>query len=240
MQILLYIPALLLFLYALSRFVKDDYIFIRKGISLEQSFDIAFITLWVGLIFSRILFLFFHLRSGDNFFIDFFTFKNNGFSLTGAIVGGTIAIYLICRQKRLPFGRLSDFLSLSFLYALPLLFLSTAVFMRRNELLLLFLNAIIYFVLLLFFVQFLYPKIMNRSIKEGAVATIFLLLFSLIALTTSLLTSLKNIMSFVSAENIILVLTCIVSSVLLIRLERNSPRTNRPVLDNESVNSHNF
>src|SRR6266568_4274147 len=120
MQLLLFIPALLVFLYALFRLVKDDYIFIRKGISLEQSFDIAFITVWGGLFF--------------------------------------------------------------------------------------FLNAIIYFVLLLFFVQFLYPKIMNRSLKEGVLAIVFLLLFSLIALTISLLTSLKNIQSFINPENIILTL----------------------------------
>ena len=230
MQILLFIPPLLLFLYALYRFVKDDYIFIRKGISLEQSYDIAFITLWIGLIVSRCLYLLFHFHQGENLFIDFFTFKNNGFSLIGAIVGGSLAIYFLSKQKRLPFGRLSDFLSLSFLYSLPLLFLATATYMRKNELLFVFLNALIYFVLLLFFVQFLYPKIMNRSLKEGVAGTIFLLLFSLIALTTSLISSLKNIVSFISPENIILGLTCVVSVVLLIRLEQGSQRSNRTIL----------
>src|SRR6266851_2837112 len=105
MQILLFIPALLLFLYALYRLVKDDYIFIRKGISLEQSFDIAFITLWVGLFVSRFLYLLFHLHVGENFFIDFFSFKNGGLSLTGAIIGGILAVYLISKYKRLPLGR---------------------------------------------------------------------------------------------------------------------------------------
>src|SRR5258708_5406109 len=153
MQILLFIPAVLVFLYALYHLVKDDYIFIRKGISLEQSFDIAFITLWAGLFTSRFLFLFFHLDKGENFLVDFFSFKNGGFSLTGAIIGGTLAVYLMSKYKRLPLGRLSDFLSLSFLYSLPLLFLVDTLFVTKNELLFVFLNVIIYFVLLLFFVQ---------------------------------------------------------------------------------------
>jgi len=225
MQILLFIPALLVFLYSLYRLVKDDYIFIRKGISLEQSFDIAFITLWVGLFLSRTLYLLLHLHHGENFFLDFFSFKNNGLSLTGAILGGTLAIYLISTYKRFPFGRLSDFLSLSFLYALPLLFLANAVLVKKNELLLVFLNAIVYFVLLLFFMQFLYPKVMNRTLREGMMATLFLLLFSFIALATSLLTSLNNILVFINPENVILVLLFITSIVLLIKQEHSSTRT---------------
>lgn len=229
MQFLLFIPALVLFLYELYRLVKDDYIFIRKGISLEQSFDIAFITLWVSLFVSRILYLVFHINSVGNIFYDFFSFKNNGFSLTGAIIGGTLAIYLLGKYKKIPLGRICDFLSLSFLYTLPLVFLGNAFFVTKDQLLSVFLNAIIYFVLLLFFVQFLYPKIMNRTLKEGMLATLFLLLFSLITLITSLLVSLKDIQSFINPENITSSLLFIVSIVLLIKQERSS-RNRRAVV----------
>jgi prolipoprotein diacylglyceryltransferase len=230
MYFLLFIPALLVFLYALYRLVKDDYIFIRKGISLEQSFDIAFITLWIGLFVSRVLYLLLHFKKGENVLADFFSFKNGGLSLTGAVVGGVLAIYLISKYKRLPLGRLSDFLSLSFLYALPFLFLANAIFVTKNDLLFVFLNAIVYFVLLLFFVQFIYPKIMNRSFKEGMLAILFLLLFSLIALTTSLLTTLKNIQGFLNLENIILLLLFLTSIFLFVKLERGNSRTGRTML----------
>ncbi|HSX08546.1 MAG TPA: prolipoprotein diacylglyceryl transferase family protein [Candidatus Saccharimonadales bacterium] len=222
MQFLIFIPAVLLFLYELYRFVKDDYVFIRKGISLEQSFDIAFITLWSCLFASRIFYLFFHPHPGENILYDFLSFKNNGFSLTGVIVGGIVALFLIGKYTKVPLGRLCDFLSLSFLYTLPLVFLGDAIFVSKDALLSVFLNAIIYFVLLLFFVQFLYPKILNRTLKEGVMATLFLLLFSLIALTTSLLVSLKHIMTFVSPENIALSILFILSVALLIKLERPS------------------
>jgi prolipoprotein diacylglyceryltransferase len=230
MQVLSYFPSLLIFLYALYRFVKDDYVFIRKGISLEQSFDIAFITLWASLFVARLLYLLFHLHTGENIFLDFFSFKNSGFSLTGAIIGGILAVYLIGQYKRLPLGRLSDFLSLAFLYTLPLVFLSHAVFAKKDEILTVFLNAIIYFVLLLFFIQFLYPKIMNRTMKEGMLAILFLMLFSIIALITSLLTSLRDIYTFINPENIALVFLFIGSIILLVKQERFSSRSGRTVI----------
>ncbi|HSW97535.1 MAG TPA: prolipoprotein diacylglyceryl transferase family protein [Candidatus Saccharimonadales bacterium] len=224
MQILLFIPAVIVFLYALYRLVKDDYIFIRKGISLEQTFDFAFIALWVGLIMSRALYLLIHLHKGENFFVDFISFKNGGLSLTGAILGGTLAVYLLSRYKRFPLGRLGDFLSLSLLYALPLVFLLNAVFAKKDQILLVFLNAIVYFVLLLFFMQFLYPKVMNRSLRDGMMSILFLLLYSSIALITSLLISLKNIQAFINPENFLLLILFIVSIFLLIKQDRTSPR----------------
>ena len=220
MQIIIFIPALLLFLYSLYRMVRDDYVFIRKGISLEQSFDIAFITLWISLIMSRLLYLLFHLYPGQNILFDFFSFNKGGFSLTGALVGGIFAVYVVGKYKKLPLGRLSYFLSLSFLYALPLVFLSNTIFVSKTEVLYLFLNAIIYFILLLFFVQFLYPKVLNRTLKEGILAILFILLFSLVALITSLLVSLKHIQSFINPENIILGILLLSSIILLIKQER--------------------
>lgn len=222
MQVLIFIPSLLLFLYVLYRMVKDDYIFIRKGISLEQSFDIAFTTLWVSLFTSRFFYLLCHLYVGQNFLFDFFTPNKGGFSLTGAVIGGIFVVYVISRYKRVPLGRLSDFLCISFLYTLPLLFLSEALFVRGSALLFVFLNAVVYFILLLFFIQFLYPRVMNRSIKEGFLAILFLLCFSFIALMTSLLTSLKHIQNIASIENVILFALFIFCLVLIIRLERSS------------------
>ncbi|HWY78991.1 MAG TPA: prolipoprotein diacylglyceryl transferase family protein [Candidatus Sulfotelmatobacter sp.] len=231
MQIIIFFPALILFLYALYRIVKDDHVFIRKGISLEQSFDIAFITLWASLFMSRFIYLLFHMYVGENLLFDFFTITKGGFSLTGAILGGMITVYFVGSYKRLPLGRLSDSLSLSFLYALPLVFLSNAIFASKNELLFVFLNSIIYFVLLLFFVQFLYPKILNRTIKEGKIAMLFLLCFSLIALITSLLVSLKHIQSFINPENITLIMLFITSIILLMKQERASSTTRRTFIN---------
>lgn len=224
MELLALIPALLIFLFMLYRLVKDDYVFIRKGISLEQAYDISFITLWVSLFFSRFFYFVFHFNPSQNIFIQFFSFKNGQFSLLGAILGGIIALYIFSKQKRFPLGRISDFFSLSFLYALPVGLLIHALFVSKNELLYLFLNVIIYFVVLLFFAQFLYPKILNRTIKEGLLTNLFLLIFSLITLVTSLLMSLKHIQIFLSLQNGVTILLLFLSIFLLLKENVSSSR----------------
>lgn len=230
MQYLLVIPVLLLFLYALYRLVKDDHVFIRKGISVEQSFDIAFITLWISLFMARLLYLMYHFIPGQNIFFDFFSLHNGGLSLTGAVIGGIIAVCLIGKYKRVPFGRLSDFLSLAFLYTLPVIYLANAVFVTKNELLLVFLNSIVYFIILLFFVQFLYPKILNRTMKEGMLAILFLLFYSFISLTVSFLTSLQHLQNFISLENITLILLFIGSVIVLMKQERTPTTIRRSLI----------
>ena len=60
MQIFILIPAFCFFLYYIYKLVKDDYVFIRKNISLEQVFDITFIVTWSSLFFSRLFFFIFH------------------------------------------------------------------------------------------------------------------------------------------------------------------------------------
>ena len=226
MVLIILLPALVVFLFSLYRLVKDDYIFIRKGISLEQSFDLAFIIFWISLFFSRLFFLLFHFIPKQNIFLAFFSLKNGGLSLTGAIMGGIIALYIFGRYKKLPLGRLSDFFSLSFLYALPVGLLVSAFFTNKNQLLYLFLNVIIYFVVLLFFVQFLYPKILNRTLKEGILSILFTLTFSTISLLTSLLSSIKHIQLFLTTQNAATLLLFFFSIFLLIK-ENASSRSRR-------------
>ncbi|MGH7203793.1 MAG: prolipoprotein diacylglyceryl transferase family protein [Candidatus Levyibacteriota bacterium] len=228
MELLVLLPALLIFLFSLYRLVKDDYIFIRKGISLEQSYDISFITLWVSLFFSKLFYVLFYFHSKQNIFVQFFSLKNGEFSLVGAIIGGIIALFIFSKYRKIPLGRLSDFFSLSFLYALPFGLLANAFFVSKNQLLYLFLNVFIYFVVLLFFAQFLYPKILNRTMKEGMLSILFLVLFSGISLLTSMLVSLKDINTFIIPQNGVTLLLFIVSIMLLIR-ENTTSHSRRPL-----------
>lgn len=208
----------------LYRLVKDDYVFIRKGISLEQAFDIGFITFWVSLFFSRFFYLIFHFNQQQNIFVQFFTLKSGQFSLIGAIIGAAIALFIFSKQKKFPLGRMSDFFSLSFLYALPVGLLAFSFFVPQNQLLYHFLNVIIYFVVLIFFAQFLYPKILNRTIKEGLLTNLFLIIFSLITLTTALLTTLKQLQAFFSLENGFCILLFLLSIIFLIKQNASSSR----------------
>ena len=215
MELVVLIPAVFVFLYSLYRLVKDDYVFIRKGISLEQSFDIAFITLWISLFFSRLLDMFFHYQINKNIILQFFSIKDGGFSLIGAIIGGVIALFIMGKYKRIPLGRVSDFFTLSFLFALPIGFLGSAILAERNQLLYTFLNAIFFFLLMIFFVQFLKPKLMSRSLKEGTISILFLLFFAIITLLSTLIASLNNIQGYLLNPNTIATIALLIFSVFL-------------------------
>lgn len=215
MELLVIIPAGLLFLYSLYKLVKDDYVFIRKGIAPEQAFDIAFISLWISLFFSRLFDMLFIFQSDKNIFVQFFSLQNGGFSIIGAIVGGITALYFISRYKKIPLGRISDFFTLSLLCALPVGYLGVAIFINRDMLLYTFLNAVLFFLLLIFFFQFLKPKLMSRSLKEGVLSIIFLIFFSLITLLSNLLASLPNIQGYLLSPMTITTITLFFFSLFL-------------------------
>jgi prolipoprotein diacylglyceryltransferase len=215
MELVVLLPAVFVFLYSLYRLVKDDYVFIRKGISLEQSFDIAFITLWISLFFSRIFDMFFNYQLNKNLFLQFFTLRDGGFSIIGAIIGGVIALFIMGKYKRIPLGRVSDFFTLSFLFALPVGYLGSAILAERNQLLYTFLNAILFFLLMIFFVQFLKPKLMSRNLKEGTISILFLLFFAIITLLSTLLPSLNNIQSYLLNPSTISTIVLLIFSIFL-------------------------
>ncbi len=221
MEILILLPAVFVFLYALYKLVKDDYVFIRKGITLEQAFDFAFISLWVSLIVSRLTFLLLHYQSGKNIFLQFFSLKDPGLSLVGSVIGGTVALLVLGKYKKIPLGRIGDFFSLSFLFALPVGYLCSALFVPRNELLYALLNVVLYFLLMMFFVQFLKPKLMSRSLKEGTLSILFLIFFSIISLVVAFLPSLNNINAFLlNPSSLLTALLLLVSTFFYFKEER--------------------
>lgn len=215
MELLVLIPSGLIFLYSLYRLVKDDYVFIRKGISQEQAFDIAFITLWISLIFSRLFDMVFTYQIDKNIFIQFFSLPNGGFSLVGGIIGGIIALYLISKYKKIPLGRVSDFFTLSVLCALPVGYIGLALFEKREALLYTSLNIVLFVLLLIFFFQFLKPKLMSRTLKEGVLSIIFLIFFSAITLLSNLLSSLPNIQGYLLNPVTITNITLLFFSIFL-------------------------
>jgi prolipoprotein diacylglyceryltransferase len=215
MEFLVLIPSVLIFLYSLWRLVKDDYVFIRKGISLEQSFDIAFISLWISLFFSRLFDMAFHYQMDKNIFLQFFSLNNGGFSLIGAIVGGVIALFILGKYKKIPLGRVSDFFTLSLLFALPLGYLGSALFSERSQVLYTILNAVLFFLLLIFFMQFLKPKLMSRNLKEGTLSIIFLICFSLVTLLTNLLSSLRDLQNYFTNPVTITTIALLIFSIIL-------------------------
>ena len=205
MQIIIFVTSFFIFLFTLYRLVRDDHIFLRKNIKLEQIFDIVFIGAAIAIIFSQVV------------------FPKNSFILPQGVIFGTLGLFLISKYRKFPVGRVIDFFALSFLMSLPSGFLITALFSKKTEMILHLIAAFIYFLLALFFTKTLLPKIMNRTLKEGNLSIYFLLFFSSISLFLSTFSSIERHTNFLIPENIFLIAIFAVSVALLIK--QNFTRT---------------
>lgn len=227
MQFLVLLPAFFVVLYALYKLTKDDYVFIRRNISHEQMFDIAFIVMWVSLIFARIVYFIYHPITDKNIFLTFFSPGEGGFSLIGAVLGGILGLYIIGKYRRVPLGRLFDFFTLAFLIALPVGFLGSAILFRSLELYFILGNAAVYLLLTISFMKFLYPKLLNRTMKEGSISIFFLLFFSLISFVVSLIDVSNGFHFQLTIQSILPIGLFVLSLILFFNHENNRLRVRK-------------
>jgi hypothetical protein len=172
----------------------------------------------------RFLHFSFHPITSGNYFLVFLNPRIEGISLTGVVIGGVAAAYLIGKYKKFPLGRLADFLTLAFVISLPIGFLSYAFIFKQNELLVHLISFILYLFFMIYVVKFFYPKIMSRTFREGSLTIYFLEFFSVTSLFLSNLALGKKTFNFLTAENIILTILLLVSLFLLFRMERGKSR----------------
>src|SRR3990167_55796 len=97
-------------LYLVSR---QDFVLLRKNISLSQMFDAAIIAFVIAFFSSRLLYI---LNSQDFSLFHIIKFfhliKFPGLSLLGLFLGGAFALYVIFRKRR-ALGRLYDIFTIS-------------------------------------------------------------------------------------------------------------------------------
>ncbi len=223
MKVLLLIPSFFIFLYCFYKFIKDDYVLMRKNISSEQSFDIIFSVTLISFLFSRLFFFMFHPQKGENIFLSFLS-QSGDLSIIGGVVGGLVGVYLICKYKRVPLGRFSDFLALAFVASLPLGFLSQIFFAPKSQWILYFIASVLYFIIAIIFMRRLHKRLINRTVREGKISAAFLMFFSLITFFFSLALSFKDIKTLISPENFVLGGIFLLSTFLLIKLRAGGKR----------------
>jgi hypothetical protein len=225
MELLVLIPSLLIFLYSLYKLSGDDHVLIRKNISLEQMFDAAFTTLWFSLLLSRIYFFLADQTIRGNVFISFFTTKG-GLSLTGAIACGIIVLYLVGKYKKIPLGRLFDFFTISLLFALPAGFAGIMLLHLKQPFVLIAygVSAILYLIGAVLFKRILFPKLLNRTLKEGMISVFFLFLYPIISFGTVFIHAGKGLPQLITNNTIVLLGLLLIGIVLIITLQRGKLR----------------
>ncbi len=121
---MIFLPEILIicfciFLYCVFVFAREDFILLRKNVSLEHMFSMSFLTFLVGLFFARLFFVIGNFSSHYLNLLVFLVFIYfPGLSFAGGVLGGLGFLWLFTKRKKMPFGRIFDIFALSFLFAI--------------------------------------------------------------------------------------------------------------------------
>lgn len=213
---------LFVFLYCVYLLSQDDFIFLRKDVTMEKLFNIVFLGSLSSLFFARLFYGLFEAKSVlSNPFVFLLFPYFPGLSIIGSVLGIVVFFGILKRWKKdLPLGRMSDFFSIAFLVTLPIgivgyFMFSEAGFTIQRALGL----SIAYIVLFILFLRFLLPQLLKDKIKEGTIALLFLISFSLVNLISNAFPKINIQDFFKNFENLILLAAFIGSLVLLIKQE---------------------
>lgn len=212
-----------IFLYCVFVLANDDFIFLRRDVTMEKLFNTIFLGSFFSLFTARFFYGLFYAKDIFSNLLVFLLFPYfPGLSLLGGVVGiGVYFFFLRTRKKDpLPLGRMSDFFSIAFLISLPVGFISSLMFLEKGSSIMnLGIQAVLYFILFIIFLKFLLPKLLSGKIKEGSIALLFLISFSLVGLISNLFPKINFLDYFKNFENLISITTVIASAFLLIKRE---------------------
>lgn len=226
--ILVILICLFVFLYCVYLLANDDFIFLRRDVTMERLFNIIFLGGLVSLFFARLFYGLFYVK---NILLNPFVFLLfpyfPGLSMLGGVLGAGVAFLFLATRKKstLPLGRMSDFFSIAFLVTLPVGFIGFLMFsedgfsvIRAGSL------VITYLVLFVIFLRFLLPQLLNGKLKEGTITFLFLICFSGVTLISNAFPKISVLGFFKNFENLILLTTLIGSLVFLIKQEGLLPK----------------
>lgn len=220
--ILVLLISFFIFIFFLYFVSHDDFVLLRRDISSDNVFNIAFLLSGVALLSARLFYVIFHPSA--NFFnpLYFLLFPYfPGLSLLGGVIGGGIFLYAILKVKKMPVGRLMDLFTISILSSIPFGLVGYYILAGYNFL---SFNVIFttsfYIVLFLVFAFFLFPRYSKGRVEEGNMSILFLVTFSAISLLDSIIARKISI----SPENVILMMLFVSSAALYVKKTKLIPK----------------
>lgn len=217
-----------IFLFSLYLLTRDDFVLIRKDVTLDMAFNMAFITFAFCVLSSRILYII--LNPSLDFFnpLVFLLFPYYpGLSLVGGVVGGVLFLLTFGKYQKLPMGRLLDFFSISFLSALPIGIIGYFWLVGQNLLKIGAISLVLVYIILFFvFIKILLPRLLSGRLKDGTVGLIFLICFASISLVGNFIGRVDNLLNL-GLEDFILVIILYTSLVFLFRQEKLMTRVKK-------------
>ncbi len=200
----------IIFLFIFYYYARDDFYFIRKGVSMEQLFNVLFSGLFVGVISSRLMYFLLDLGSQEiSSITPFFASRTNGISVFGGLVGLFLTYSVLTKRRKINKNRFFDYVTIATLGAFPIIFLGVSPNLYL---------FIMYLMLFVFFIFILIPKYIKGKMRPGSISLFFLIMVSLISFLQDIfLLYTKNIL--LSKESFLFLALFLLSCLLIVRLE---------------------
>lgn len=210
---------LIFFLYSVFVFTKDNFVLLRKNVTLEQLFNIAFSNFFFSIFCARIVYILEHLSINYLNPLVFLLFPYfPGLSFAGGIAGCIFFLWYSTKKKKLPFLNIFDIFSLSLFLSIPigmlLITLGNFIILRRVSYVFIW-SSLAEFILLAS-MSLLFTK---NKFKDGSLG---FLIFSFITFTQFILRMfLRSKANYfrLDSEDILLAVITIILLIFCIRQE---------------------
>ncbi|HEX7042451.1 MAG TPA: prolipoprotein diacylglyceryl transferase family protein [Patescibacteria group bacterium] len=182
MVILISFFVFLLVIYLLSR---EDFVFMRKNITLESIFDMAFINGVFALLFARIIFVAFHFKMTYlNPLVFLIVPYFPGLSISGVVIGSFLFILWFSKIRKIPVWHVMDIFSVGFFYAFSISLFGYSIFsfLGHN---LIFGAVQVMWGLITLSLSILFGSIQLKTIwKDGSMSSVTIAVIFLVVLIT--------------------------------------------------------
>jgi hypothetical protein len=213
--IIVLLVCFIVFLYVLYILAKDDFVINRKNISLENIFNMAFLTAFFALFFARLFYVLINPKPVFFTILGFFLFPYfPGLSIIGAALGSLVFLFPYLKNKNLPIGKTFDIFALGFLSALPIGYLGLII-LSGNSIRSMFL-LIIYTLTLIISAKFIFPLSLRGKLKDGLVGVSFISFLALFNILASFFYKKPVIFSI---ENIVFLIILVASLAFILYQE---------------------
>lgn len=207
------------FLFTLYEVSKDDTLFIRKNVTLDNLFTLAFFSVGIGLLFARLFYVFVNFSLNYlNPLVFFLVMYYPGLSFPGGLLAGAIFVLFYARRKKMPLGHTIDFFGISLLSAMPFGFVANMFIEPLSSFRHIFLPAVVAFLFVVGIVVLL-PRTLRSELKPGTLGTSSILVISFVTFLTSVLNGIHAGAFSVSLTDIVSLVTFLISFLFFIKQE---------------------
>lgn len=214
------VMGLIAFLFCLYSLSKEDTIFIRKNISLENLFNFSFLAIIVGVFFARLFYVIFNFSPGffNPLVFSLFTYYP-GLSFSGGLLAATIFLFFFGQRRRMPLGHLFDFFGVALLIAMPFGYIATAFLASKIHYFAHVFLPILFICLFFFARNYVYPRAMRGELKTGTLGSICLIVISFISLLISIISNLDSGYFFLTPHDVLPLLLFVFSIIFFVKQE---------------------